>query len=77
MITRTVDTKVRVPRGDSGQIRGIASQILTAQTEITDGILAVVRALEPPHGVEPIVTIELGTHDILITAHYTEDDDTP
>ena len=76
MITRTVETSVRVPRGDSGHIRGPASEVLTALGEIQAAVADCANRLKAPQGVDPIATIALSQTDIHITVTYTEDEAT-
>lgn len=75
MITHSVDTQIRVPRGDSGHIRGKGSHVLLALSQIQDAVRDLLTALEPPQGVDPTVTISLSATDVLITAAYTEKGD--
>ncbi|KKK56768.1 hypothetical protein LCGC14_3061210 [marine sediment metagenome] len=72
--TRTVETDVRVPRGDSGHIRGPASEVLVALTAIQTAIAACANEVEAPQGVDPIATISLSQTDVHVSVSYTEDD---
>ncbi len=74
MIIHSVETSVRVPRGDKVAIRGDGSKVLLALSEIQDTTRQLLTALAPPQGVEPTVTISVGTVDVIITAAYTEED---
>ena len=73
MITHSVDTRIRVPRGDSGHIRGQGGQVLVALSELQDAARQALVALDPPQGAEATLTISLGATDVLITASYTGD----
>ncbi len=75
MTTRTVETDVRVPRGDSGHIRGPASEVLTALTEIQDAIAECANQIDAPAGVDPAATISLTQTDAHVSVSYTEGDD--
>ena len=75
MTTRTVETDVRVPRGDSGHIRGPASEVLVALTAIQDAVAECANGVEAPQGVDPIATITLSTTDVSVSVSYTEDGD--
>ncbi len=72
--TRTVETDVHVPRGDSGRIRGPASEILVALTAIQTAIAQCANELEALQGVDPIATISLTQTDVRVSVSYTEDE---
>ena len=74
MITRTVETDVKVPRGDSGNIRGPASEVLTALTAIQTAVADCANRIKAPQGVDPTATIQLSQTDVHVTVTYTEDD---
>ncbi len=74
MITRTVETDVKVPRGDTGNIRGPATEVLTALTEIQNAVSDCANRIKAPQGVDPVATIALSQTDVHITVTYTEDD---
>ncbi len=74
MITRTVETDVKVPRGDSGHIRGPASEVLVALSDIRTAIRECANKIEAPQGVDPTATIQLSQTDVHITVTYTEDE---
>ena len=74
MITRTVETDVKVPRGDSGNIRGPATEVLAALTEIQNAIVDCANRIKAPAGVDPTATIALSQTDVHVTVTYTEDE---
>ena len=73
---RTVETDVRVPRGDSGLIRGPTSEVLVALTAIQEAVTDCANRIDAPAGVDPIVTISLSQIDVKVSVSYTEDDTT-
>ncbi len=74
MITRTVETDVRVPRGDAGHIRGPASEILTALRDVQAAVAECANGVKAPQGVDPVATINLTQTDVHISVSYTEDE---
>ena len=75
-IRRTVETDVRVPRGDSGHIRGPASEVLVALGDIQNAVTECANSIDAPAGVDPIVTISLSQVDVKVSVSYTEDETT-
>ncbi len=73
-ITRTAETNVRVPRGDSGHIRGPANVVLLALTAIQDAIIKCANEVKAPQGVDPITTIALRETEMHISVSYTKDE---
>ncbi len=71
---RTVETDVRVPRGDSGLIRGPTSEVLVALTDIQTAVTDCANRIDAPAGVDPIVTNNLTQTDVHVSVSYTEDD---
>ena len=75
-IRRTVETAMRITRGDSGLIRGPGSEVLVALTEIQEAVTDCANRIDAPAGVDPIVTISLSQIDVKVSVSYTEDEAT-
>ncbi len=72
--TRTVETDVRVPRGDSGNIRGPATEVLAALTELQEAVTECANRISLPAGVDPIATISLSQTDVHVSVSYTDEE---
>ncbi len=70
---RTVETDVRVPRGDSGHIRGPVSEVLLALTELQEAVVECANQIEAPAGVDPVATISLSQTEVHVSVSYTEE----
>ncbi len=69
-LRHSIDATVRVPRGDSGHIRGDASVVLVALSELQDAVRACASEVKAPAGIEPTITITLGATEVGITASW-------